>query len=72
MLTTERMLTFGELAKELPTFGGRKVHVSTIHRWCRKGVKGVRLEFRMLGGRMVTSMEAVDRFSVTRRFGSRS
>ena len=63
MLTTESVFTFAELARRLPRIGGKKIHVSTLHRWCRKGVRGVCLEFRMLGGRMVTSLEAVDRFS---------
>lgn len=63
MLQNEGVYTFTQISKRLPTFNGKRVHVSTIHRWCRKGVKGVRLEFRVLGGRLVTSMEAVDRFS---------
>jgi len=63
MLTTEQVFTFAELARRLPKVGGKKIHVSTLHRWCRKGVRGVLLEFRMLGGRIFTSVEAVDRFS---------
>ena len=63
MIATEQVFTFAELATHLPRVGGKKIHVSTLHRWCRKGVRGVQLECRMLGARMVTSLEAVDRFS---------
>jgi hypothetical protein len=65
MIATEQVFTFAELAKRLPRVGEKRIHVSTLHRWCRKGVRGVCLEFRMLGGRIVTSLEAVDRFSAT-------
>ena len=63
ILGKEDVYAFSELARRLPRVGGRRIHVSTIHRWCRMGVRGVRLEFRLLGGRMMTSVEAVDRFS---------
>jgi hypothetical protein len=63
MIATEQVFTFAELAKRLPRVGEKKIHVSTLHRWCRRGVRGVQLECRMLGRRMVTSLEAVDRFS---------
>jgi len=63
MLSTEAVHTFAELTRKLPSFNGKRIHVSTLHRWCQRGVRGVRLEHRRLGGRMVTSLEAVDRFS---------
>ena len=63
MLHDEQVLTFSEAASRLPRFHGRKVHTSTLWRWARKGVKGVRLETRRLGGRFVTSLEALERFS---------
>jgi hypothetical protein len=42
---------------------GRPVHPLTVHRWIRRGVRGVRLEAIRLGHRWVTSMEAVERFA---------
>ncbi len=63
MIGEERLYTFSEIAAVLPRINGKKIHVSTLHRWCRRGVRGVQLEFRMLGGRMLTSVEAVERFS---------
>lgn len=38
-------------------------HASTIWRWHRRGVKGVRLETVLIGGRRYTSREALARFS---------
>lgn len=34
---------------------------STVHRWAKRGVGGVRLETAKLGGRLFTSVEAVER-----------
>lgn len=36
--------------------------ITTVWRWCRKGVNGVRLEYFKAGRRIVTSVEAVERF----------
>lgn len=37
-------------------------HSSTRHRWALKGVRGVRLETVVIGGRRYTSSEAIQRF----------
>ena len=63
MLKDETVVTFSEAAATLPKLNGRKLHASTLWRWARKGLKGVKLETRRLGGRFVTSLEALDRFS---------
>ena len=63
MLNSEKVVSFTEAAKALPVINGRRIHPSALWRWARKGVKGVRLETRRLGGRFVTSMEAIARFS---------
>ena len=63
MLNSEKVVSFTEAAKALPAINGRRIHPSALWRWARKGVKGVRLETRRLGGRFVTSMEAIERFS---------
>ncbi len=42
---------------------GRKPHLSTALRWCQRPNKhGVRLESWVVGGRRVTSVEAVRRY----------
>ena len=40
----------------------RPIHVSTIIRWITRGIGGERLQAVRLGGRWVTSLEALDRF----------
>ena len=63
MLCDEEVLSFTEASKILPKVNGRRPHASTIWRWARKGCQGVRLEVRRLGGRFLTSREALERFS---------
>lgn len=65
MLHDEQIVTFSEAAKALPKVNGRRPHASTIWRWARKGISGIRLETLRLGGRFVTSLEALERFSIT-------
>ena len=55
----EALLTFIEAAAFLP----RRPNLSTLHRWRLRGVRGVRLETCLIGGRRFTSKEALDRFS---------
>lgn len=43
---------------------GRRPHISTAIRWCQRCNRyGIRLESWMLGGRRVTSVEAVQRYN---------
>ncbi|MBE7464804.1 MAG: DUF1580 domain-containing protein [Planctomycetes bacterium] len=63
MIGTEELISLNEATKRLPALDGRRLHVATLHRWARRGVRGVRLEVRALGGRFVTSVQALDRFS---------
>ena len=63
MLTSETIVSFSEAAARLPRINGKKIHASSLWRWARKGIHGVRLETRRLGGRFVTSLEALDRFA---------
>ncbi len=59
----ETVLTFSEAAERLPAINGRKIHASSVWRWARKGIGGVYLESRRLGGRYLTSLEALERFA---------
>lgn len=47
-------------AIELET--GCRPHKGSAYRWMLKGARNVRLPFKMLGGRRVTSLEAVRRW----------
>ena len=58
-IQSESALSLSQAARSLP---GRP-HLSTIHRWRLNGVRGVRLETFLVGGRRFTSREALDRFS---------
>ena len=58
----ETVLTLPEAAAVIPTQNGKKPSVSTIWRWCRKGLRGVQLEYLRCGRRILTSREALDRF----------
>ncbi len=57
-IRSETLLTFPEAAKLRP---GRR-HLSTLHRWRLRGVRGIKLETALIGGRRYTSEEALDRF----------
>jgi Protein of unknown function (DUF1580) len=61
-LSTEKLIPFTEAVKLLPRRRGKKAHLSTLHRWCTCGVKGVRLEVVQVGGTRCTSREALSRF----------
>ena len=42
--------------------GGGRPATATTYRWCQKGLRNVRLEHAWVGGKIVTSEEAVKRF----------
>jgi hypothetical protein len=58
-ISSERLLTFTEAAKLLPG----NVHLSTLHRWRLSGTRGVKLESCLVGGKRLTSAEALQRFA---------
>ncbi len=62
-LYKEELLTFSEAAACLPRIKGKKIAISSVWRWARKGIKGVRLECVRVGGRFFTSKEALERFA---------
>lgn len=59
----EPPLTFTEYCQTAPRIGGKRLHPSTLWRWARKGVRGIHLEYVRYGGRIITTAEAVARFS---------
>ena len=58
-LKTETPITLAKAAQTLP---GGAVHVSTVWRWHRRGIRGIRLETVCRGGIRCTSDEAIERF----------
>ena len=57
-IKNETMRPLSDACKEIE---GRP-HVSTLHRWRLRGVRGQKLETVLIGGRRFTSLEALDRF----------
>lgn len=67
-IQSETLLTFAEAAKRLP---GRP-NLSTLHRWRLAGVRGVKLETCLIGGKRYCSVESLDRFVRRLTEGQRS
>ncbi|QDT74466.1 DUF1580 domain-containing protein [Lacipirellula limnantheis] len=55
-LLAEQRISFSQLASQ------QDVAVSTVWRWCTRGIRRIRLESMNVGGRRYTSMEAFERF----------
>jgi hypothetical protein len=62
-LLNEEPLSLTDACRALPQLGGRRLHPSSVWRWCRRGIRGVRLEHARLGHRVVTTREALARFA---------
>ena len=60
MLNTESVVTLDQAVARLPA--GLRRNRSTIWRWCRVGVRGVKLKHGFAGRTIVTTMEAFDFF----------
>jgi hypothetical protein len=58
-MLNEHLISTTQATREVP---GRP-HVSTVWRWINRGVRGVKLETVMVGGRRFTSREAIARFN---------
>ena len=59
---TENLITLTQATKLLPPTGGKRIHISTLWRWCKKGLKGINLEYIRTGSKIITSQEAMQRF----------
>jgi hypothetical protein len=68
-LTTETTLSLDQAARLIPpSRSARRTHLSTVLRWILRGARNpsgerVRLEAVRLGGKWVTSLEALQRFT---------
>ena len=62
-LQSEELLSLTDAARALPAIDGKRPHPSTIWRWCRRGIRDIRLEHVRLGHRVCTSREALSRFA---------
>lgn len=57
-ILTEKPIPIGEAPKHIP---GRP-HAATVWRWYQHGVRGVKLETYLVGGKRFTSAGAIQRF----------
>jgi len=63
-ITNETIVSLTEATKILPKVNGRRPAITTLWRWCRKGLRGVSLEYIRIGRNIATSREALNRFFV--------
>jgi Protein of unknown function (DUF1580) len=62
-MNLSELKTFREAAARLPRRRqGRPVHISTLHRWRAKGIRGIRLPALRVGGSWMTSSAALEWF----------
>lgn len=60
--STEELMTLAQAAGLLPRIDGRKVSACTLWRWCRKGLRGVSLDYVRVGRRVCTTRTALQQF----------
>ena len=58
----EELITLTQAAGLLPRIDGRKISVCTLWRWCRKGLRGIFLQYVRVGRRVCTTQAALMRF----------
>ena len=61
-LNDDNLMSLDEATRYVPAINGRRHATSTLYRWCRRGIKGVRLEYVRIGRNIATTTEALDRF----------
>ncbi|HUT58110.1 MAG TPA: DUF1580 domain-containing protein [Phycisphaerae bacterium] len=58
----EELITLAAAARRLPRIDGKKIAIPTIWRWCRRGLRGVRLQYTRVGRRICVSPSALSEF----------
>ena len=61
-INQETVVSLTEATKILPKINGKRPAISTLWRWCRKGLRGTQLEYVRIGRNIATSREALNRF----------
>lgn len=63
-ILAETLVTIPQASAILPADeSGHRPHIATIYRWMQRGIRGVKLETCLVGGKRFTSHEALQRFS---------
>ena len=68
VVQNDALLSLADAARALPRINSKKVHPSTLWRWCRIGVKArtgerIHLEHIRVGARVFTTAEAMNAFA---------
>ncbi len=61
-ILSEDVLTLHEARNELKPIFGKRPDKTTLYRWCLRGIDGTKLEHVRIGGRIITSRQALTRF----------
>lgn len=61
-ISNETVVRFSKLPEWCEQHHGHRINRSTAHRWRTRGARGVKLETTMVGGKRITSEEALERF----------
>lgn len=57
------LLSLADAAANLPSLkDGRPIHVTTLWRWARYGLRGIKLETIKIGGRVFTNRQSLQKF----------
>ena len=56
------LLSLAEATKVLPRINGKRPAICTLWRWCRKGLRGVHLDYIRIGRGIATSRQALNQF----------
>ncbi len=60
--SNEELITLTEAAKLLPKINGKRPAICTLWRWCRKGLRGVFLQYIRVGRKICVTRRAMLRF----------
>ena len=59
---TVALIPIGQLPAEVEKLTGQRIHRSTCERWRMRGVRGVKLQTILVGGRRYVDRDAFDSF----------
>src|SRR5690349_21788817 len=61
-MSDESPLSLAAAARAVPAVDGKRPSPSSIWRWAKQGIRGVRLRHQFIGRRLVTSRAALNEF----------
>ena len=61
-IENENLIPFSKLPKWCEKNLGNRVHPTTLHRWRLRGIRGVKLETILAGGKRYTSASSLNKF----------